>query len=52
MKSKDGRTVDCGLVLDSAHHTDRYVVGVTVILLMEIAGSQVCHNLYKEENRV
>ena len=41
MKSKDGRTVDCGLVPDSAHITDQYVVAVTVILLIKIAGSQV-----------
>jgi len=41
MKSKDRRTVDCGLVPDSAHLTDQYVVAVTVILLIKIAGSQV-----------
>ena len=52
MKSKDRRTVDCGLVLDSAHLTDQYVVAVTVILLIKIAGSQVCHDLYKEGMRV
>ena len=42
MKSKDGRTVDCGLVPDTAHHTDQYVVGVTVITLIKNAGRQVC----------
>ena len=43
MKSKDQRTVDCGLVPDSVHHTDQYVVAVTVILLIKNAGRQVCH---------
>ena len=43
MKSKDQRTVDCGLVPDSVHHTDQYVVAVTVITLIKNAGRQVCH---------
>ena len=43
MKSKDQRTVDCGLVPDTAHRTNQYVVRVTVILLIENAGRQVCH---------
>ena len=43
MKSKDRRTVDCGLVPDCAHHTNQYVAAVTVILLIINAGRQVCH---------